>query len=302
MRSVGFCIFLLMFGSALADTDVSRAGKSFLTATSFPKTFNDLSFTTRNAVLAAGYEPWESEFDASGRCISGCAYQGITIEEEAAMLARKTEQVRADLQAAGVLPSQNIQFKDKIHQVVSSNMPSAYQPTPSTQPAQPTPTPPTSPQPSQPAVQIASHVSCYPSQPEIPAGQTLPLGEPVTGHPRISSPFGSRIHPVTGNRQNHSGVDLSVPSGTNVFTPASGTVSRVWTDNTCGRGIVINHSGGYQTVYCHLSQQLVSAGDNVGAGCRIGLSGNTGRSTGPHLHYGTKRDGVAFDPMTVMGR
>lgn len=264
------------------------AGASFLKNASFPTTFEDLSFTTRMEVERAGYEDWEPEYDASGHCIRGCAYRGMKIEDDLAMMERQTNSALNALQAAGIaLPTAG----------GNVNVPTAATPA---QPVQYVPAP-TTPNVSAPSAATAPP-RCTPNNPAIAVNQKYPIGEPVTGTPRISSPFGDRIHPVTGIRTPHRGVDLAVPTGTNVFSPADGTVASVWTDDTCGRGVRITHTGGFETTYCHLSQQLVKSGDAVAAGCRIGQSGNTGRSTGPHLHYGIKQNGTYINPNKFMGR
>lgn len=278
MRCVWALFSVLIVGGAIAGPEgaMLRASRSLLSVQKFPKTFNDLSFVERTAVLAAGYEPWESEYDASGRCISGCAYPGITIEDELSAMRRQTERAVRELQDEGLLPQPEQPQK----------------PEPPQRPEPPVlPEPPQRPEP-----------QCSPRQSEIRFNQGVPIGEPLVGRPRITSPFGERIHPITKKRQTHKGIDFAVPSGTDVFSPAMGTVVDVWTDNTCGVALKIKHDNGYETVYCHLSRQLVQRGENVGAGCRIALSGNTGRSTGPHLHYGVKKDGTYIDPAKLIGR
>lgn len=109
---------------------------------------------------------------------------------------------------------------------------------------------------------------------------------PFDGSYRISSTFNPRRkHPVTGRISPHNGTDFAMPIGTSVTAPANGRVERVANHPAAGRYIVVRHDNGYRTRYLHLSQPLVSQGDRVTMGERIALSGNTGRSTGPHLHY-----------------
>ncbi|MDG4813664.1 M23 family metallopeptidase, partial [Hydrogenovibrio sp. 3SP14C1] len=81
------------------------------------------------------------------------------------------------------------------------------------------------------------------------------------------------------------GTDFAMPIGTPIIAPANGRVERVGNHHAAGRYIVIRHDNGYRTRYLHLSQPMVSQGQRVDMGERIALSGNTGRSTGPHLHY-----------------
>lgn len=293
-------MLLLPFGA--------NAAKSFLTAASFPKTFNDLPFTDRMAVLQAGYEPWETEYDDAGRCISGCAYPGITIEKEEDMMQRQTQYALHQLHEDGyTLPSPDDNDSNPPETTPQPPIIIIDDGTPPNNNNETPPAPhdnivPPHPQPPHPIPPQPMPSSCRPNQPAIPAAQRVPLGEPLTGHPTITSQYGRRKHPVTGRVSMHKGVDFRAPLGTDVFSPASGTVASVWTDNTCGNGIRITHSDGFETVYCHLSRQMVSAGDTVAAGCRIGQSGNTGRSTGPHLHYGIKHNGTYINPNELIGR
>lgn len=121
-----------------------------------------------------------------------------------------------------------------------------------------------------------------------------PLFQPVAG--RVSSPFGTQR---TGHT--HSGTDIAVPVGTPVVAPWPGTVAGVYDDITYGGGltVIVKHPNGYRTGYCHLSRQLVSQGQQVGAGETLALSGNTGHSTGPHLHFSlTNPQGQKIDPET----
>ncbi|ADC71589.1 Peptidase M23 [Thioalkalivibrio sp. K90mix] len=123
---------------------------------------------------------------------------------------------------------------------------------------------------------------------------------PFSGNYRISSNFDPRRrHPVTGRVAPHSGTDFAMPIGTPVNAPADGRVTRVENHPYAGRFIVIEHGQGYSTRYLHLHRQLVSVGDTVKRGDRIALSGNTGRSTGPHLHYEIHVNNQPRDPMRV---
>lgn len=109
---------------------------------------------------------------------------------------------------------------------------------------------------------------------------------PFEGRYRLSSHFNPRrTHPVTGRISPHKGTDFAMPIGTAVQTPANGRVEKVGNHPAAGRYVVIRHDNGYKTRYLHLSKPLVSNGQRVAMGERIALSGNTGRSTGPHLHY-----------------
>nr|WP_040478287.1 peptidoglycan DD-metalloendopeptidase family protein [Halomonas smyrnensis] len=123
---------------------------------------------------------------------------------------------------------------------------------------------------------------------------------PFSGHYRISSSFNlRRHHPVTGRISPHKGTDFAMPSGTPVDAPADGRVELVGNHPLAGRYIVIRHDNGYKTRYLHLSKPLVSRGERVTRGERIALSGNTGRSTGAHLHYEVMVNNTQVDAMKV---
>ncbi|MED5371018.1 MAG: M23 family metallopeptidase [Myxococcota bacterium] len=124
----------------------------------------------------------------------------------------------------------------------------------------------------------------------------LTLQWPVPDDTRISSPFGFRDHPVLAKRKFHNGVDLSVPVGTPVLAAQEGTVSVAGSDAINGNYVVINHQGGIRTSYCHLDSLAVERKQQVQRGELIGNSGNTGRSTGPHLHFVVRVGGKAVDP------
>jgi len=110
--------------------------------------------------------------------------------------------------------------------------------------------------------------------------------KPIVG--RISSPYGTRVHPVTGQTRFHNGIDLAVPTGTPIKSPMKGVVEASWYDDLNGNGIRIRHANGFSTHYAHLDQRYVKKGDKVKKGKTIGTVGNTGRSTGSHLHLSLK--------------
>ena len=123
---------------------------------------------------------------------------------------------------------------------------------------------------------------------------------PFEGNYRLSSGFNPRRkHPVTGRISPHNGTDFAMPIGTPVTAPANGVVERVSNHHAAGRYIVVRHDNGYRTRYLHLSRPLVTQGERVTMGERIALSGNTGRSTGPHLHYEVIVNNSPVNAMTV---
>lgn len=134
-------------------------------------------------------------------------------------------------------------------------------------------------------------------------GESLTNGfarHPLLSAVRISSPYNPRrLHPITKRVRPHNGVDYAVPTGTPVIAPSDGVVEHVaFQAKGAGRYIKIRH-GHITTVYMHLSKPLVKVGQSVRKGERIALSGNTGGSTGPHLHYEFHINGRPVNPMTV---
>ncbi|MET0951684.1 MAG: peptidoglycan DD-metalloendopeptidase family protein [Aeromicrobium sp.] len=131
--------------------------------------------------------------------------------------------------------------------------------------------------------------------PPPPPGAGGDLRRPVGGP--VTSPFGMRVHPITGVRKLHDGIDFGVPCGTPVHAAGTGLVTARSTDSAYGRRIVLEHGPGLSTTYNHLSDQSVTVGRRVAAGDVIGHSGSTGLSTGCHLHFMVLRDGAPVDPM-----
>lgn len=126
------------------------------------------------------------------------------------------------------------------------------------------------------------------------------LRYPTRRHFPISSSFNPhRLNPVTKRYAPHNGVDFAVPRGTPVIATGDGRVARVAVHRYAGKYVVIDEFGPYSTRYLHLSKFLVHKGEHVKRGQIIGLSGNTGRSTGPHLHYELHIKGQPVNPMTA---
>ncbi|MCL2201751.1 MAG: M23 family metallopeptidase, partial [Oscillospiraceae bacterium] len=124
---------------------------------------------------------------------------------------------------------------------------------------------------------------------------------PVPGHNRISSPFGTRMHPVFRVMRQHSGIDIPAPHGTNVIAADTGVVITSTFNSSFGNFIVISHGENRNgdritTLYAHLQSRAVSVGDRVERGQVIGRVGSTGVSTGPHLHFEVTVNGTRVNP------
>jgi murein DD-endopeptidase MepM/ murein hydrolase activator NlpD len=127
----------------------------------------------------------------------------------------------------------------------------------------------------------------------------IPSIQPVINNDltRIATSFGPKIHPFYRGMVQHNGVDYAVAEGTRVFATADGTVSRARTESGSGLTVALSHAAGYETRYSHLDRSLVREGARVRRGDIIGLSGNTGLSLAPHLHYEVRLQGEPVDPV-----
>jgi murein DD-endopeptidase MepM/ murein hydrolase activator NlpD len=116
----------------------------------------------------------------------------------------------------------------------------------------------------------------------------------------FTSVFGYRTSPFTGKREFHRGIDIAARKGTPILAPAAGRVRHVSEHKALGKMVIIRHGYGIETVYGHLAEHRVKPGDPIERGQTIGLMGNTGRSTGPHVHYQVQVNGVPVDPQNYM--
>jgi len=123
-----------------------------------------------------------------------------------------------------------------------------------------------------------------------------PIQLPVNGAGTITSSFGNRTDPFLRRAAFHAGIDFRATTGTPVLAAASGTVRVAATNGGYGKMVEIDHGNGLTTRYAHMSQIGVSVGQTITGGQQLGLTGSTGRSTGPHLHFEVRKGGSAIDP------
>ena len=258
---------------------------SLLQPVSFPKTFEDVPFVDRMAVLAEGYAPFDPVYDTeTGRCISGCPYVGINLNDDIeqtnqATLAALEDLVKnhdwvVDSETGAVHPADdNTKHGNVMAGTINYNAASMI------------------------ASQESINNECIQRNRDVPYGN--PLGKIV----KITSNFGARVNPTNKSRtQFHKGIDLAAPMNSPVYATANGIVEFAgWDKNGGGNYISIKHNGSYRTQYLHLNEILVNKGDKVQGGYLIGKSGNSGsHTTGPHLDYRVYKDNQATNPLLYL--
>lgn len=125
----------------------------------------------------------------------------------------------------------------------------------------------------------------------------FPDGLPLKGELTVSSEFGLRSNPFGGRGfEMHAGIDFKGPIGTPIYATADGKVRRAENSGGYGNHVILDHGYGYETLYAHMTEMAVEVGQSVQRGQIVGYLGNTGRSSGPHLHYGVYRQGNPINP------
>lgn len=133
---------------------------------------------------------------------------------------------------------------------------------------------------------------------QLSLNRSTPRGWPTKGW--LTSYFGMRKSPFTGRLVMHEGLDIAANVGTPVYATADGVVARVSYGAEYGKTVVVDHGYGYRSIFGHNSKILVKKGDRIKRGDKLALVGNTGRSTGPHLHYELRLNGVPIDPRKTL--
>jgi len=129
---------------------------------------------------------------------------------------------------------------------------------------------------------------------------SIPAIQPISNKDlkRIASGFGYRIHPIYKTWRMHTGIDFTAPIGTPLYATGDGVIERIKGKMSgYGKVVIINHGYGYESLYAHMSKIIVRPGEKVKRGQVIGYVGNTGRSTGPHVHYEIKKNGKPINPV-----
>ena len=123
--------------------------------------------------------------------------------------------------------------------------------------------------------------------------------KPLHARYYISSPYGWRNNPFSGKRTFHNGIDMATPVGTPIYAALDGTVAATGYDVIYGNYVIISHHSGYQTLYAHMSVILTSRGKRVTTATKIGLVGNTGQTTGPHVHFTVYKNHSTINPASL---
>ena len=156
--------------------------------------------------------------------------------------------------------------------------------------------------------EIKAMTAATPKPAATPAAQSETVSDaggrfcwPTPSTTYITSPFGTRFHPVQKRNKTHTGIDIGAGHGASIVAAEAGTVLRAGWNSGYGNYVVIDHGGGTQTLYGHCSALLVQSGQAVSRGQKIALVGSTGVSTGPHLHFEVLINGSYTDPMGYFG-
>ena len=146
----------------------------------------------------------------------------------------------------------------------------------------------------------APHPDAHPpaTHPHGEHGHELPAVAPAAR--KVSSNYGERIHPIDGTRHFHSGMDLRAAEGTPILAAAPGVVRRSGERGGYGNAVEIDHGNGVSTLYAHASELAVKEGQQIAAGQELGSVGETGKATGPHLHFEVRVNGKPIDPRRAL--
>ena len=128
---------------------------------------------------------------------------------------------------------------------------------------------------------------------------TIPISKPMNNY-YLTSKFGLRTDPFTKTMKNHRGLDMAGNFGASVLATSDGVVEKVSSSKGFGNAVIVNHGNEIKTIYAHLKQSVVKVGDKVKRGDQVGVQGNSGRSTGPHLHYEIKINNVSVNPLNFV--
>jgi murein DD-endopeptidase MepM/ murein hydrolase activator NlpD len=149
--------------------------------------------------------------------------------------------------------------------------------------------------------QLHRELSVARPAPMAPSPSSSPSLSALTAAPNhITSGFGARADPFDGHRANHQGIDLAAPEGTPILSAAAGVVRSAGPRGGYGETIEVEHSPGVTTLYAHAGATLVQPGQQVAAGQALGLVGQTGRATGPHLHFEVRVKNHPVDPQQAL--
>ena len=150
------------------------------------------------------------------------------------------------------------------------------------------------------AARIAAAAAQKPSSGSSAAPSSSGFVFPLAYATKITDAYGYRIHPLSGTKKWHNGVDFAAGEGTAIYATKAGTVTSATYSEAYGNMVTINHGDGYSSLYGHMTNYIVSAGDTVSAGQTIGYVGSTGWSTGPHLHFTIYYNGSDVNPLNYV--
>lgn len=247
----------------------------------------------------------EAKREEANKLLSELVARGMEYE----MLVEESEEAQAQLML-DIANKEDEYDKALYREWLATSVPPTTKPKPPSQ-TEPTTKPTEATQATKPTEETKPTETAKPTEETKPTETTKPT-EPEETKPakvtwkvpikykKFTSPYGYRSDPYTGKKTFHYGVDLAADEGTKIWATRAGKVTKATYDSSCGYYVQIDHGDGFKSIYMHMTHYVVKKGDTVSQGQVIGYCGSTGKSTGPHLHFGISKNGSYVNPASYI--
>ena len=247
----------------------------------------------------------ETKREEANKLLSELVARGMEYE----MLVEESEEAQAQLML-DIANKEDEYDKALYREWLATSVPPTTKPKPPSQ-TEPTTKPTEATQATKPTEETKPTETAKPTEETKPTETTKPT-EPEETKPakvtwkvpikykKFTSPYGYRSDPDTGKKTFHYGVDLAADEGTKIWATRAGKVTKATYDSSCGYYVQIDHGDGFKSIYMHMTHYVVKKGDTVSQGQVIGYCGSTGKSTGPHLHFGISKNGSYVNPASYI--
>lgn len=247
----------------------------------------------------------ETKREEANKLLSELVARGMEYE----MLVEESEEAQAQLML-DIANKEDEYDKALYREWLATSVPPTTKPKPPSQ-TEPTTKPTEATQATKPTEETKPTETAKPTEETKPTETTKPT-EPEETKPakvtwkvpikykKFTSPYGYRSDPYTGKKTFHYGVDLAADEGTKIWATRAGKVTKATYDSSCGYYVQIDHGDGFKSIYMHMTHYVVKKGDTVSQGQVIGYCGSTGKSTGPHLHFGISKNGSYVNPASYI--